>query len=347
MELIRKHGGLELENVVYRSGPPVKFSFQSPYVIHNENLARQWLSNNGITAMFPPVTRQVEAMQINPRALFQNGYNPSIVRHEGKLLMAYRFHPMNAASTRLAMAELDEDGNVTANTEITGIEGNSIEDPKLWSEDTSLWMSWVRSNWPQSATCLVACGQISKEGGKWKLLGDEIVKPYGKNDGTAMEKNWVFFNHAGRRLVIYSSHPEKIVYDTSNDLSFDAQKIRWKWGEIKGGTSPVPYKNALLRFFHSTLDNEPVPFRRRYYVGAMLMEPFVPFTPIAISRQPIISGSEDDSLTELSRASCGHYKPKVVFPGGCVSVDDGWLLSLGVNDSSCVIAKIKPVSLNL
>lgn len=345
MELLRKHGGVEVEDVVFRSDVLLRFSFNSPYVIHNERLAKQWLGSNGVTSLFPSVLKQVEAVTVNRRALFPNSYNPAIIRHEGRLLMAYRYHPNNSASTRLAMAELDEELNVTSNEAIEGIEGNSIEDPKLWQEGPALMLSWVCSSWPEKIASKVCFGELWCDA-KWNVQSERRVD-YGQNDGTGNEKNHVFFWHDGRH-VIYQSQPSQIIIRRDHRQEDHLSKpLHWKWGHLKGGTAPVPYEGQLLRFFHSTLDNEPVPYRRRYYIGAMLMAANPPFEPLQLSSHPIIYGSEDDDLTETERASCGQYKPKVVFPGGVVPTDEGWLLSLGCNDSACVIAKLKPKDLHL
>ena len=103
----------------------------------------------------------------------------------------------------------------------------------------------------------------------------------------------------------------------------------------------------LLRFFHSRLDNEAVPVRHRYYIGAMLMEPEPPFKVVAVSKQPIFRGSEDDDLNDTERHTAFHHKRNVVFPAGAVKDGDGWLLSFGVNDSACAVARLKFEDLKL
>ena len=68
---------------------------------------------------------------------------------------------------------------------------------------------------------------------------------------------------------------------------------------------------------------------------------------VRVSRKPILYGSEIDDLKVEQRKACVHWKANVVFPGGAVARDGYWLLSVGVNDSACVIAKVKPETLNL
>ena len=94
----------------------------------------------------------------------------------------------------------------------------------------------------------------------------------------------------------------------------------------------------LLWFFHSRLDC--LLFGSRYFVGAMLMDPTIPFGMIGVSRKPILYGSEGPR-------EGFHFKPSVVFPCGAVVDGDSFILALGVNDSSCMLARIRPENLNL
>jgi predicted GH43/DUF377 family glycosyl hydrolase len=130
---------------------------------------------------------------------------------------------------------------------------------------------------------------------------------------------------------IYKSHPDQIVFEMEGDRVIKEYKIpgpRWAWGDIRGGTTPIPYKGALLRFFHSALDYDILPNRRRYFVGAMTMEDKPPFKPVAISRRPILWGSELDTLSETERSSALQYKTKVIFPLGAVQNGPGTFLLL-------------------
>src|SRR5260221_458166 len=122
---------------------------------------------------------------------------------------------------------------------------------------------------------------------------------------------------------------------------------RWPWGEIRGGTTPLPYKGKLLRFFHSSLDFELPPSQRRYFMGAAIMEPEPPFATISVSREPIVIGSELDDLSETERTGCLQFKKKVVFPAGAIIHGDGWVVSAGVNDSECLLMMLNEKDLKL
>jgi predicted GH43/DUF377 family glycosyl hydrolase len=118
--------------------------------------------------------------------------------------------------------------------------------------------------------------------------------------------------------------------------------LRWPYGEIRGGTTPMAYHGKLLKFFHSSLRNEMPPTSWRYYVGAILMEPEPPFQMLAVSQRPILRGSEVGGDNAVSQ-----FKKNIVFPAGCVEKDGVFHLSIGINDSQSAIAKIKPEDLHL
>jgi predicted GH43/DUF377 family glycosyl hydrolase len=158
-----------------------------------------------------------------------------------------------------------------------------------------------------------------------------------------MEKNWTFFQHGSE--LVYFYHSDEVVGNF--EAVAGSQPLRWPWGLIRGGSTPLPYKDRLISFFHSRLDNEPVPNFWRYYVGARLISPEPPFSTLAVSKRPILKGSEADDLSDVERSSCAHSKRNVVFPAGAVEVEGGWLVSCGVNDSACALVKVREEDLNL
>jgi predicted GH43/DUF377 family glycosyl hydrolase len=218
-----------------------------------------------------------------------------------------------------------------------------VEDPRLFLRGEYLWCSFVDSTWPETnPKCVMRIGRLSEHDSNWAI--DLIEQPqYGKNDNSTTEKNWVFFEHEGL-MCIYSANPEHIVYDELR-VRYVSPSPHWPYGPIRGGTAPVIYKDKWLRFFHSGLDTEPPPWRRRYYVGALLMEPKPPYNMIAIRNEPILIGSENDDLGEMERSGCTQYKPKVVFPAGMVETGDEYLLSVGINDAQCGIVRVKKAGL--
>lgn len=316
---------------------------------HNKALAESFLAKHKITCTIPQVSRQVELRKLNSHNLRQFGYNPSIIRHDGKFLLAYRWHAQRTLGTDLQIAEVDETSGSILSDKKLEIPGNlSTEDPKFFSDGKTLWISYVEADLShQPFTCTTAYGELVEEKDCWKVA--HVYRPKFPNH-QPMEKNWVPFFYNGTLHFIYSCQPEHVVVAVEGEKEI-ARHVStapfWPWGVIKGGASPLPYKDKWLRFFHATLDTEPPPWHRRYYVGAYLMEPTPPFNFVAISREPILRGSEEDSTTAAERNICHHRKPQVVFPGSALVDKDGWLLSLGINDCQCAIAHIKESDLKL
>jgi len=164
---------------------------QPPRVAHNAAQYKKFMDAKGISASYRKVSDQVTLVPFNRQSIFQHGYNPSIVRFEGQLLMAYRWHGNGTASTWLAMAELDEGYNATATSRIRVIgvpDKLSVDDPRLFVFGGQLWCSYVCSTWPMDPpTSVMVYGRIYKQDGAWTL--DEGFRvAYGKNDGSTMEQ---------------------------------------------------------------------------------------------------------------------------------------------------------------
>lgn len=308
---------------------------------HNRELAVAYVKNHGPHSRYPKVSEQIQTIPIETELLFPFGYNPTLTFWGGKMMLCYRYHEGTLA-TKLALANIHESGKVISN-EALAISGESVEDPKWFEHNHHLHLSWVNSTWPQNPpTCVVRFKRFDTD--------DPVIQPtIGRNDGTSTEKNWVFFEHDYRLFCLHQCFPVHRVFQLEgNEVSqpMATPGPRWPYGTIKGGTCPLPLNGKLLRFFHSTMDNEYGRQVRRYYIGAYLMEPNPPFSVVTVSKKPIIYGSEIDSLKPAQRRSCIHYKENVVFPGGAIESDGYWILALGTNDSACVLAKIRESQLN-
>lgn len=115
---------------------------------------------------------------------------------------------------------------------------------------------------------------------------------------------------------------------------FKTKSPAWEWGELRGGTSPLPHRGLWLRFFHSHVDGI-------YRMGALLMESQPPFQVMAVSKWPILSG--DDRY----KYGWKFWKPRVVIPYGAIEWNGGWMVSIGRNDSECALVHVTPEMLNL
>lgn len=356
-ELIVMKGGIELPFSVFcNSKPkldPAKQRETPPYVSYNERLATEFMAKHKLDGAYDPVSKQVPLVNFNRLSLSPWGYNPSLIEYSKGYLMAYRYHAEGTLATVLGIAEMDDQFRVSMNSRIKvhGIRDEaSVEDPKLFYYSGNLYCSYVESNWPRdNPNCIVKYGPLVNHSGQWEIM-ESFQVPYGKNDWSAMEKNWVFFEHEGRLFCIYDTHPEQIVLEVVGQNVVAEHRSpcpQWSWGNIHGGTRPIPYGEHLLRFVHTRMGNEPPPIRHRYYVAAVLMESKPPFKILKVSHKPVMRGSEKDELSTIERSSCLHWKGNVVFPCGIVRKNESIYLSVGINDCIPAIAKLNYFSLNL
>lgn len=330
----------------------------SPWVKHNKTLTEKWMHENGMIDSEPRISQQAQTIPLNPMSFPAFSYNPSatwFVDKDNKtaLWVTFRYH-VAGVQTTLGIAEVGDQG-AAIRVRNLGIQGGSVEDARFFRYEKELYLSWVVSNWdgytePQSIV------QFAKVGDDWEL-SPSVQPKYGRNDWSTMEKNWCFFDIAHHLLCVYTTWPEQIVveFDTQGNVlnEYKCEGFKWLWGAPHGG-SIMWTKDGLLRIFHSGLDNETwpdaasgMPHRRRYYVGACLMEPKPPFKVIKVSERPILRGSIDDDLSVEKRKECKHYKGRVVFPGGAVASSGGILIPCGINDSSMALVQVTQEELRL
>jgi hypothetical protein len=214
----------------------------------------------------------------------------------------------------------------------------TLDDPRLFMRGGVPWVCWIDSTYPaEKVICVVKYAPLEN------LAAAQQVRPPIPGE---IEKNHLPLVLPDGMYFIYRSYPEQIVLKETPSGPFQAvasNGFRWPWGEPRGGTPPLPYEGKLLRFFHSSRDSEPKPYFRRYFVGAAIMNPTPPYETIAVSKRPIVYGSE------LPEAPLGkhHFKAQVAICFGAIARDKEWWVSLGINDSGIEIVRVKPENLNL
>lgn len=190
----------------------------------------------------------------------------------------------------------------------------------------------------KQARCITAFGELRRKGGHWQIKRLRIPR-YGRNNWRGMEKNWVFFSHEGQLHAIYASHPRQVILRMDDDGKVLEEIVskgpRWAYGEIRGGTSPLPWApGQWLRFFHSRTDEKGA-IPHRYHIGALLMQDHAPFRVLRVTEHPILSGNEEWF------PGCHHWKPNVVFPCGATMSGNYYHLSYGVNDAASRILSLR------
>lgn len=288
----------------------------------------------------PSVFNQGDVAAVRGLVDSPRNYNCSIVDFGGRRLMAYRSHRMDRGGRcGIVLAELDG-GTATANHWIelpmpTSLEHH--EDPRLFIFKGALHLCYVESRLYRDRpySCAIQYCRLEQTPRKgWKAI--DVCRPrYGRNDGMHQEKNWQFFEDAGKLRCIYEAEPHTILEIEGERVVAVGQHksaTAWPWGTIRGGCPPLRLTDGRwLTFFHSATFYPQPPHWRRYYAGAYVFEPGPNWRIVAMSREPILTGSAEDGHAYDPR-QIDSWKPFVVFPCGAVADGKGWLVSYGIND---------------
>lgn len=342
-ELIKLHGGQEVRGLCWREpGALITLDKQPAYYGYNQHHAQEFLAKHGLVHKSKPVSAQANTVTVNPPILPRFSYNPSLLRWRNRLLMSFRYHIAGTLSTSLGIAELDDKLQVQKWSQLRINDGNpahSYEDARLFVFRDQLWISYVESMWPKKYTCISKHAELFEDSRGWRTATPYQPR-YGKNDFTGLEKNFCPFEADGKLHMVYDSRTI-LELDADYCTEIKGEPVSWEYGEIRGGAI-IPYYGKLLRIFHSRKDDEMPPYPWKYYVGALLMEPEPPFNIIKVNPRPLLEGSEEGGSPD-----CFHFKPKVVFPCGCVPIEGGILVAVGINDSESAIVRLTDQQIGL
>lgn len=264
-------------------------------------------------------------------------YNPSIIVHEGETLMSYRYHPDRTWRTQLKINDVPVRFPYP-------VSSCAHEDMRLFHFKGELWASYVCSRGSKlDPRCVNGYGKLLRKDDCW-VVEQHFQPDMLDNDFSAMQKNAVpFVQNDTIHLIWKDNLIARMDDDDLNQWETEIyiERPTWPYGEIRGGTSPLPFHGKWLRFFHSRIWDRENGKPWRYHMGALVMEPYPPFNVLHVSKTPILSGDESGDPVVW------HYKHSVVFPLGAIEDDGGWLVSLGINDAHCAVIKLKEEDLNL
>jgi predicted GH43/DUF377 family glycosyl hydrolase len=257
-----------------------------------------------------------------------NVYNPGVVRWNDGYLMACRIGGNYNSSVWIG--ELDARYRPMRRTFVEVIpyhRGESYEDPRLFVHDGDLMMSCVLAREDSQHQCLCRI-----EANLRATQFREIASP----KGARYDKNWVFFGYEGRlHLVYHAGQGRQEIYSLAGNTPVEAfcttSPIRWRWGEVRGGSNAVLFEGNFWTFFHSRFN---FPSEVRYYMGAYAFEARPPFGITLYTPEPL--------YTPAARSQyLGQWRPHyVVFPGGLIKDGDDWLVFSGHNDEQVIASRI-------
>lgn len=287
-------------------------------------------------------------------------FNASLAEVDGKLYMAYRanngFQEARIFVNTLNKKTLQPAGkpkeivlpNVTTTKHVLW------EDPRLFWFNGDLYCSFVFLREGYSAQCQ-GLAKLSRSfevlstwfipyGGNINLaLKDPVRKTHPKgfvfteSPGNLFEKNWQFFEYAGDLHFVYkiNNHtvvnPNLVTGEIEVEYSTEGM-LPWEYGEPRGGTPPIPFgKDRLMSVFHSHLYDKKLQ-KKVYYAGVYTFENFPPFTPLQVSKFPILKGDTQDKTVLWNNVA--------VFPCGVINLGKDYLVSYGHNDYCIKLLKI-------
>lgn len=271
-------------------------------------------------------------------------YNPCILQVADRVWTTWRIHPdKDSWRTEVHL----HDGEQALPLIVDTYEKHSIEDARLFlfRKHPHVALTISRSPLPgqKFSPCIVVYGELMRQKDCWRLK--KVIQPkYGKNEWNGQEKNWVCWEHDNKLHVSYQSSPEHIVAEIEGERHQKTYRTPCPpcaFGHPRGGTQPIPYQGALLRFIHTNDVNPKSDQWWTYCLGALLMEAQPPFRILKISGKPILIGNE--------QYFPGHkfWKTRVIFPMGVVPNNNGWQVSLGINDSQSASIQIRESDLKL
>ncbi len=282
-------------------------------------------------------------------------FNPGLVRDGDGWLLAYRI-VLADQLRRIAICRLDRDLRVMPGSpsglsdqlrlppgdRYPDVVHRWFADPRLYRWGDRLFVYW-NSGWHEPCN-----HQFLQE------LDARTLTPFGQprelvlcGERRPLEKNWTFFTTAdGDLLCVYSIMPHRVLrasFDVAGEVrcaplaetAFAAAGYPASHGGLRGGAPPVWHDGHYWSFAHSIHDGAT---GYRYEAAAYAFAAAVPFAPRA---EPVMSldlaGPHRDvrHLPSLNPAV-----ESVVYPCGA-AIDGGtWLISYGLNDERCGIARI-------
>jgi predicted GH43/DUF377 family glycosyl hydrolase len=303
---------------------------------------------------FPSVLKQgLEGHLVDPNT-FDNpqamNFNPSLARLGGHTGIFYRSQAGGGWS-RIRWALLSKDlKSITFDTLVSGLpkwlDGlpSHYEDPRFVDLGGVPHLSFIHSRYRHGASpgwkqCLAPV--TVDESGR-ASVGEPVPLNYRANTGEFgnHEKNWVFFQEGQEKFFVYESDPHEVVnIDTGKvEKSFIHPLAGWKsrYGNPRGGSSPVRHGNLWVSFFHSSVPH--TGRLRRYHMGAYVFSVGNKHRPLRVTKKPLLTASTMDGFSW--RDGSRGWEPIVIFPAGAIFEDGVWTISAGINDSRCGIFKI-------
>jgi len=308
-------------------------------------------------------------------------YNPAMTIFRGRRLLAYRLDADRGESAwrRIALCMLDEQwrvipGSSTPFSDTIREGGARHYDPRFLVYGDRLFIHY--NNNTQSRPNQIYLVEVDADTLCAKGPARPVVLQGPRQE---IEKNWMFFEHEGELLAVYTIAPHRVLRVTLGDtgpvLCHPAYTTPWdvasyanQYGPPCGGAPPVRIGDLYLSVFHShrlvgalrpflplfpealirRLPRYPAAllrrlrllcYQRRYYGGLYAFAATPPFQPRWLAPMPILRPEQ-----ELPRQRPRWIDPSselAVYPAGALLVsNDQLLVSYGVHEERCCLRLI-------
>lgn len=257
----------------------------------------------------------------------QTGHsNASIIRWDGRLLLAYRHRN---AGADVWVTTLDDD---TLQPHGPGVRLNlnheqapmGREDPRFFVFRGRLHVAFTGVRGRQGPTS-VLYARLTQDG-----FGVERVFYPHYESRQSWEKNWSFFEAGSHLYAVYGIKPHvvlRIEGDRATKAFEKPMPFAWSGGVLRGGACPVRIDDQFVHWFHGRVTMAGIP---TYTTGAYAFDARPPFTPLRMTPNPV--------MWPDSRTRNGYYA-SVWFPCGAVLEDGRWLVSAGAHDRRIEVAE--------
>lgn len=284
---------------------------------------------------------------------FPTAFNPTIVRWNGSLLLAFRMRdPITSSTDGIGMVWLDENMKPLCAPVLLEVPvfpsllPSKQQDPRLITIGADLYMVYnnVIKGLLRKEIRRVMITKVHYDNGRFYTDPPEMIVSFEGEKEQRDEKNWTPFEYHGELHLIYSLTPHRIEkYLEGQSASMTAASshntINWDWGTLRGGTQAYRIEDKYLSFFHSSKNmitrHSKGKNIQHYFMGAYTFSEEPPFEIKEISPEPIV-GKGFYSGPEYKT-----WKPlRVVFPGGFVYDDNYIWVVYGKQDYEIWFAKI-------
>lgn len=269
------------------------------------------------------------------RTAYERTYNASILERGDRRFLFFRTEFTNP---RIAVIEIDRQWQAVgehkqlALPEIpeTSARSGMFEDPRVVLHNDRTFLAYTGYGAKMRSTCMIA--EMDDD---FNVVSN-LIPEYGPRQHG--EKNWTWFSSGGELYCIYHPSPVHRVLRLEGEKLVPVAEHRWRasgwrWGEIRGGASPVLHNGEWWHFFHSTLRG------KEHKLWAMGLYTFCPetFKVLRWIPKPLMIPSHAERPTD-EHAFC-------VFPCGAIREGDDWLVSYGLYDQTCEVGRWKMADL--